>query len=106
MNKKLILAILILLPGAAFAFAIDAADFSAFKYYKTIFPQISVPTVIEVPFTQDFFALPVFAVHNTSTGIIEPSAFLQNKVETKSHVQVTGQRDLPIILQTTITVHT
>ena len=88
--KKLFLVALIMLPLIAGAQSVEPTNLEikeAFKYYKNVTPNISVPKVVEVSFTQDFFALPVFAVYNITTATFEPSWFSVGKVETKSYVK-------------------
>lgn len=45
---------------------------SAFRYYITVSPTISVPSVLEVPLNQDVLAFPVLAVYNVTTSQFEP----------------------------------
>ncbi len=68
---------------------------SAFKYYKNVSPDIAKTSVVEVPFNQDFFSMPVFAVYNLDTTSFEPY-FLATKVEeTESRVEAVGATGTP-----------
>ena len=92
--KKFFLAGLMTLPVFVFATTsapIQKADVvKAFRYYKDVTPTIPVPSVLEVPFNQESFTLPFFAVYNITTGEFEPNLLSVNKLETKSRVEAIG----------------
>lgn len=56
------------LPGSGIQ-----GSLNAFRQYKEIVaPAIAVPTVVEVPFTEQFFERQQFAAQNQNTGLFEP----------------------------------
>lgn len=104
---NIITAILLALPFAALAGAPAASPQSAFikpdilpkqdivkafRSYKTVSPNISVPTVLEVPFSQDSFSFPFFAIYNLTTNDFEPYVFKESAVrlETGSRIEANG----------------
>ena len=94
--KKLSVFLLLIFPVAVFATEVlpnvnsKAYIVSAFKYYKNISPNITKTTVIEVPFTQDSFSIPAFAVYNLTTSSFEPNFLSINVAQTGSRVEATG----------------
>lgn len=62
----------------------------AFKYYKNISPDITKTSVIEVPFNQESFTIPVFAVYNLTTSLFEPNLLSVNSLETKASLSASG----------------
>lgn len=104
---KILTAVLLTLPFVAFA--ASPADstksafvkpdilpkqsvVNAFRYYKTVSPNISVPTVLEVPFSQDSFTFPFFAIYNLTTNGFEPYVFKESvaRFETGSRIEANG----------------
>ena len=81
MIKKILVLLLVIFPFFASATPSEITPemqakigvTKAFKYYKTVSPSITVPTVVEVPFSQDTYTIPVFAVYNTNTSSFEPN---------------------------------
>ena len=68
-------------PVGAFAdqsAAPEGGAVSAFRQYLSVSPQVSVPTVVEVPLDQALLTLPVLAVYDETTGGFEP--YLLNAV--------------------------
>lgn len=65
---------------------------NAFRYYQTVSPNISVPTVLEVPFNRDSFTFPFFAIYNLTTTSFEPYVFKESAVrlETGSKIEANG----------------
>lgn len=96
MFKKLFLALLIISPVALLAQSMS--DVSAFKYYKTITPSISTTSVVEVPFNQESFSIPVFAVLNLSTSEFEPYLLSVAEESTKSVITTTGGIGSPALV--------
>ncbi|MDO8561461.1 MAG: hypothetical protein Q7S05_01400, partial [bacterium] len=111
--RKLAIAVLILLPAAVFAAsapssasaqAVDGAKravTTAFRYYKNISPSISVPTVLEVPFSQESFTLPVFAVFNVTTSEFEPYLLKESvsRVATGGSIEAPGAAGSPYAIR-------
>lgn len=64
---------------------------NAFRQYVSVSPNISVPTVIEVPLNQSMLAFPVLAVYNSVTSEFEPY-FLSSvtKSDTTSQIDAAG----------------
>ncbi len=94
MTKKLFIAFLVLLPLVSFAgnqVSVSTEDITqAFKSYKNVSPNISVPTVVEVPFNQDSYSIPVFAVYNVDTKEFEPYLFSVSQLDAVSRVTSIG----------------
>jgi len=96
--RKIFIFTLIIFPVAGFAMVPNPpspAEYknsivSAFRYYKNISPNITKTSVVEVPFNQDSFSIPVFAVYNLTTSSFEPNVFFANSSETKSRITATG----------------
>lgn len=96
--RKFLILLLVLSPVASFALTPKPPSteehkdsvVSAFRSYKDISPKIGKTSVIEVPFHQEFFSIPVFAVYNLTTSSFEPNVFFTNSSETKSRVTATG----------------
>jgi Thrombospondin type 3 repeat len=65
---------------------------NAFRYYKTVSPSVSIPTVLEVSFNQESFTFPVFAVYNLTTNGFEPHLFRESasRLETGSKIEANG----------------
>ena len=64
---------------------------SAFRQYVSVSPTISIPTVLEVPLSQDALAFPVLAMYNMVTNEFEP--YLLNsaiKGDTPSQTEAKG----------------
>ena len=96
MNKKLFVLGLLILPCAVFAS--NTPDLSAFKYYENVSPSLTVPSVLQIPFTQAAFSIPVFAVYDITTSLFEPYLFSINRSETKSHVESVGANGNPSLI--------
>lgn len=62
---------------------------NAFRYYELITPNISVPTVLEVPLSRETLAFPVFAVYNLVTSEFEPYA-INSVVKGDTPVQISA----------------
>ena len=93
--KKIFVFVLIVSPIAVFAMTQDLAsvkrgEINAFKYYENISPSISTPKVVEVPFDQASFSIPVFAVYNLTTKSFEPNFLSTNTVPVSSHIETSG----------------
>lgn len=69
----------------------------AFRYYESVSPNISVPTVLNVPFGQESFSIPVFAVYNLTTYEFEPYLLKEsvNVTETGSTIEAAGASGSP-----------
>lgn len=64
---------------------------SAFRQYLSVSPSISVPTVLEVPLSQDALTFPVLAVYNLVTSEFEPYLLnLVTKGDTPSRIEAKG----------------
>ena len=96
MKNKLFILFLLIFPCAVFA--ANTPDISAFKYYENVSSSLTVPTVLEVPFSQAAFSIPVFAVYDTTTSIFEPYLFSVNHSETKSHIESVGANGIPSLI--------
>ncbi|MFA6520347.1 MAG: thrombospondin type 3 repeat-containing protein [Candidatus Paceibacterota bacterium] len=72
------------------AFAASVPDFSAFQYYRNIIPAVSIPTVVEIPFDEDSFQPPVFAVYNITDAQFEPNYFSIKEVLTPTKIEAVG----------------
>jgi len=102
--KKLAILTLIIFPIAVFATEIlpnpqsKASIVSAFKYYKNVSPNITKTTVIEVPFNQDSFSIPVFAVYNLTTSSFEPNLLFVNSLEIKANLSASGAVNSPSLM--------
>jgi hypothetical protein len=59
---------------------------SAFRYYKNVSPTISLPTVLEIPFDEESFQVPVFAVYNISDSEFEPYFFSVKEISTGARI--------------------
>jgi Thrombospondin type 3 repeat len=68
---------------------------SAFRYYESVSPVLSKPTVVEVPFDQKSFSIPVFAVFNVDTKEFEPSQISIRKSDTKVYITGGGEVSIP-----------
>ncbi len=91
-NLFLVLILVLILPVAVFAIG-DSSVFvntqvkpkeeiiKYFRSFKEINPKISIPKVVEVPFSQNSFSIPSFAVYNVSTGEFEPYLLSLSPVE-------------------------
>jgi hypothetical protein len=88
MNRKFLLAVLIIFPLSVSA--AGTPDFSAFRYYKNITPSIATPTVIEIPFDEESFQPPVFAVYNISDSEFEPNYFSVKQVSVPAKIKAAG----------------
>lgn len=88
MNKKIILAVLLAFPVIAFAQGVP--DFSAFRFYKNVSPTITKTNVVEVPLNKDSFSIPSFAVHNLTTGDLEPNFLVVEHQETHANIAASG----------------
>lgn len=96
MFKKLFLALLVIFPVASLAQ--NMPDVSAFKYYKTVTPNISTTSVVEVPFNQESFSIPSFAVLNLSTSEFEPYLLSVAEESTKSVITTVGGTGSPALI--------
>jgi len=98
--KKFFISVLFVLPIIVFASADVPAPsafvktsvqsksevIKAFKYYKNVSPNISKTSVLEVPFNQESFSIPIFAVYNLTTSSFEPSLLSVEQKETKANI--------------------
>lgn len=92
--KRIFLILALILPLSVFAVG-DTSVFvntqvkpkeeiiKYFRSFKDVNPKISVPKVVEVPFSQNSFSIPSFAVYNVSTGEFEPYLLSLSEVESK-----------------------
>ncbi len=96
--KNLFAISLIIFPIAVFARSLEPLTFeqqrdfitSAFRYYKNISPVISLPTVLEIPFNEESFQVPVFVVYNISDSQFEPYYFSVKEISTGVKVEAVG----------------
>jgi hypothetical protein len=90
--KKILISFLLMFPLTLCLADTSAtlSGFSAFRYYKDVVPNVSIPTVVEIPFTQESFAIPVFNVYNLTTSTLEPNFLSINFLETSSRIQTIG----------------
>ena len=100
MNKKIFFAALLAFFGMfpALTFAQLSPDFSAFRYYRDISPNISVPTVLEIPFDESsfsYFQIPNFAVYNLSRTEIEPYYFSVKDISAQASIKALGSTGNP-----------
>ena len=73
----------------------------AFRYYKTVSPSVSVPTVLEVPLSSEPSILPVFAVFNLTTSEFEPYYLKQSlsRITTGSRIDAPGAMGSPYAIR-------
>ena len=98
MAKKFLILFFIMFPVAGLALIpnppttaeLKTKIISAFRYYKNISPNITKTSVVEVPFNQESFSIPVFAVYNVTTSLFEPNLLSVNVSETRADVSVGG----------------
>ncbi|MFZ2149562.1 MAG: thrombospondin type 3 repeat-containing protein [Minisyncoccia bacterium] len=70
----------------------------AFRYYKIVSPQISVPTVVEVSLDQGYLSLPVFSVYDVTYKSFEPHLLVVDKSETQSFISTNSPNSNPSFL--------
>ncbi|MEO5635310.1 MAG: thrombospondin type 3 repeat-containing protein [Candidatus Paceibacterota bacterium] len=63
---------------------------SSFRYYENVFPNVTKPTVVEIPFSAASPALHVFSVLNLNSDEFEPYYFYNTHEEIKSTIKVIG----------------
>ncbi len=93
--KRIFFSLLVLTPVFVFAVNTDQDIFEAFKYTKNISPNISVPSVVEVPFNRDSFQIPLVAVYNLETKQFEPYLFSTNSLDNRASVEAPGASGYP-----------
>lgn len=100
MKKIIILSTLLSFGIFNFASAQDVSVTSAFRSYKTISPpSISVPTVVEVPYSQDFIERYEFAVFDKTANSFEPYFFKQETLVNEASVSAIANPSNPTISQ-------
>jgi len=95
--KNFLIVFSILIPGITFSASTVNINsdqvFQAFKSYKIVEPSVTVPTVVEVPFSQGSYS--GFAVYNMNTKDFEPYLYSVNQDETKVRLTALGEIGLP-----------
>ncbi len=95
-----VLAMFALFYSAAISFASDQEfdEYSyvvrAFKSFKTITPNVTVPRVVKVLFNNSDFSIPSFAVYNMTGKNFEPYLLMENTWESNRKVTVSSNRDV------------
>ncbi len=97
--SKFIFAVAVVFPTLLFAagpYNVSTEEvFEAFRSYRNVSPNITIPTVIEIPFNEDSFQVPIFAVYNIDDKEFEPYYFSVKEISTGVKVEIAGASQTP-----------